>query len=118
MISHYSFGNLVFKDQKYSKDLIIIRSEEGKEFINFSWWRKEGHLLQVEDLKEVWESKVEYLIVGTGAYGLMKVSSEVKERAKKSGIILEEYPTSQAIKRFNELYSQKKALAGAFHLTC
>ncbi len=117
MISHYSFGSLVFKNQKYTKDLIII-SKEGKEYINSSWWRKEGHILQVEDLKEVWESKVEYLIVGTGAYGLMKVSSEVREEAKKNGILLEEYPTSQAVKRFNDLYTQQKALAGAFHLTC
>ncbi|MCS7279221.1 MAG: MTH938/NDUFAF3 family protein [Thermodesulfobacteriaceae bacterium] len=118
MITHYTFGSLTFNHQTYTKDLIIILSKDGKEIINSSWWRKEGHLLQVEDLKEVWESQVEYLIIGTGSSGLMKVSPEVKEKAKQSGISLEEYPTSQAVKRFNELYTQKKSVAGAFHLTC
>lgn len=118
MISHYSFGTLIFKNQKFSKDLIIIHLSENKDLINSSWWRKEGHLLQVEDLKEVWENQVKYLIVGTGASGLMKVSSEVKEMAKEKGIILEVYPTSKAVNRFNELYTQGETLAGAFHLTC
>ena len=117
MISHYSFGNLVFKGKSYNKDLIIIKLLN-KERIISNWWRKEGHLLQSEDLEEVWKSKVDYLIVGTGAYGVMKVHPEVEKKAKELGIILEVYPTSSAVKRFNELYSQEKSIAGAFHLTC
>lgn len=117
MISHYSFGSLSFKGNTYNKDLIIIKlSEEEKVFSN--WWRKEGHRLQVEDLEKVWKSPVEYLIVGTGAYGVMKIDPEVEKKAKELNIKLEAYQTDRAVKRFNELYFSGISVAGAFHLTC
>ncbi|PMP67462.1 MAG: hypothetical protein C0190_03210 [Thermodesulfobacterium geofontis] len=117
MISHYSFGNLIFKNTSYNKDLIIIKTSDGEKILS-NWWRKEGHRLQVEDLEEVWKSPVKYLIVGTGASGLMKVDSEVEKKAKELNIKLEAYLTDQAVKRFNELYSSEASVAGAFHLTC
>ncbi|HEA83856.1 MAG: hypothetical protein H0Z16_08020 [Thermodesulfobacterium sp.] len=117
MISHYSFGSLKFKDKTYNKDLIIIKtSKEEKIFPN--WWRKEGHRLQVEDLEEVWKNPVEYLVVGTGAYGVMKVDPEVERKAESLKIKIEAYKTDKAVKRFNELYSSNITVAGAFHLTC
>lgn len=117
MITHYSFGRLTYKNQTYTRDLIILISpSEEKIFSN--WWRKEGHLLQVEDLEEVFTFKPQYLIVGTGASGVMRVDEKVREKAKALGIILEAYPTEKAVKRFNELLEQKVSLAGAFHLTC
>jgi len=48
MIEHYSFGKITIDGQTYTSDLIIY---PGK--IDTSWWRKEGHNLQVEDLKDV-----------------------------------------------------------------
>jgi hypothetical protein len=117
MIEHYSFGSLTFKGQNYTKDLIILCTQE-EEKIFSSWWRKEGHKLHVEDLADIWDKGIKFLIVGMGANGLMQVTPEVKEKAKELGIILEAYPTAQATQRFNELYSQGVSLAGAFHLTC
>uniref|UniRef100_A0A7V4JPR8 Uncharacterized protein n=1 Tax=Thermodesulfobacterium geofontis TaxID=1295609 RepID=A0A7V4JPR8_9BACT len=117
MITYYSFGSLSFKDKIYNKDLIIIKTSK-EEKIFSDWWRKEGHRLQVEDLEKVWKYSLEYLIVGTGAYGVMKVDPEVESKAKSLGIKVEIYKTDLAIKRFNELYSSGVSLAGAFHLTC
>ena len=117
MINNYTFGHLVFKNKSYNKDLIIIKTAKGEKIIS-NWWRKEGHLLQVEDLEEVWKSGVKFLIVGTGAYGVMKVHPEVEKKAKELNIKLEASPTSSAVLRFNELYSQNQDVAGAFHLTC
>ncbi len=117
MITHYSFGSLSFKGKTYNKDLIIVKTPE-KEKVFPNWWRKEGHRLQVEDLEEIWKNPVEILIVGTGAYGVMKVDPEVERKAKELNIKLEAYQTDKAVKRFNELYSQSVSVAGAFHLTC
>ncbi len=117
MISHYSFGLLIFKNQTFNKDLIIIKTSN-KEKILPNWWRKEGHRLQIEDLEEVWKEPIEFLIIGTGASGLMKVDKEVEKKAKKLNIKIETYLTNKAINRFNELYSSNNLLAGAFHLTC
>ncbi len=117
MITHYSFGTLTYKDKTYTKDLIILKSSQ-EEKILANWWRKEGHYLQVEDLEEVFSFRPQYLIVGTGASGVMRVDPKVIERAKALGISFEAYPTERAVKRFNELLSQGVSLAGAFHLTC
>ncbi|WP_022854785.1 Mth938-like domain-containing protein [Thermodesulfobacterium thermophilum] len=117
MIEHYSFGSLTFKGQNYIKDLIILRTQE-EEKVFSSWWRKEGHKLHVEDLEEIWDKGIKFLIVGMGANGLMQVTPEVETKAKQLDITLEAYPTAKATERFNELYSKGVALAGAFHLTC
>jgi hypothetical protein len=117
MISHYSFGSLTFKGKNYNKDLIIIKLPAEEKVLS-NWWRKEGHRLQVEDLEEIWKSPVEYLIVGTGAYGVMKIDSGVEKKAKELNIKLEAYQTDKAVKRFNELYLSGTSVAGAFHLTC
>lgn len=117
MISHYSFGRLTYKGETYTKDLIIL-IRGGEEKVLPNWWRKEGHLLQVEDLEEVFVFQPDYLIVGTGANGVMRIDRAVEEKAKALGITLEAYNTSEAVRRFNELLSSGKAIAGAFHLTC
>ncbi|RUM89104.1 MAG: hypothetical protein DSZ24_02080 [Thermodesulfatator sp.] len=113
MIESYRFGEMVVSGRAYRKDLKII---EGRVVPN--WWRKEGHLLQPEDLEEVWAARPEILVVGTGASGVMRVDPRVREKAQSLGIQLEAYPTARAAERFNELFSQGRRVAGAFHLTC
>jgi hypothetical protein len=117
MISHYRFGSITYKEKTFTRDLIILKGPSGEKILS-NWWRKEGHYLQVEDLKEVFAFKPQYLIVGTGASGVMQIDPKVKERADDLGIILEAYLTERAVQRFNELLSQGVSLAGAFHLTC
>ncbi|MFN3406723.1 MAG: Mth938-like domain-containing protein [Caldimicrobium sp.] len=117
MITHYSFGKLIFKGTTYTKDLILLIKPDFEKII-YPWWRKEGHLLQEEDLEEVFAFQPKILIVGKGANGVMQISSKVIDRANKEGIQLEAYLTQEAIHRFNELLKNGLAIAGAFHLTC
>ncbi len=112
MIDSYKFGKMVVEGQVYSSDLIIYPDR-----IDSSWWRKSGHRLCLEDIKEILEEKPEILVVGTGAYGLMRVDKEVKDYAQAEGIELIVDKTKNAVQKFNELASQKKTI-GAFHLTC
>uniref|UniRef100_A0A832LUI8 Mth938-like domain-containing protein n=1 Tax=Caldimicrobium thiodismutans TaxID=1653476 RepID=A0A832LUI8_9BACT len=117
MINHYKFGELVYKGRTYHRDLIILKHAHEERIIS-NWWRKEGHRLQVEDLEEVFSFKPNFLIVGTGASGVMKVDPEVLEKAKALNITVEIYTTHRAVERFNELLNEGVSLAGAFHLTC
>ncbi|MFN4197076.1 MAG: Mth938-like domain-containing protein [Caldimicrobium sp.] len=117
MITYYTFGKLIFKGTSFTKDLILL-IKPNFEKILYPWWRKEGHLLQEEDLEEVFAFQPKYLIVGKGAYGVMQLSPKVIDRAKKEGIQVEAYLTQEAIYHFNELLKSGFAIAGAFHLTC
>lgn len=115
MIESYEFGSIVINGKKYTKDLIVF-----PEKILENWWRKEGHMLNVEDLKEIFEQKTkpEILVVGTGYYGIIKISSEVNEILKAQAIKLIAQPTKEACQTFNKLLETNKRVVGAFHLTC
>ncbi len=112
MIEHYSFGRIIVNGKEYTRDLIIY-----PEKIHPNWWRKEGHKLHIEDIKEVLEYRPEILIVGTGYSGLMKVPKEVKEKIEEIGIKLIVQKTKEACETYNQLHKEHKTVA-ALHLTC
>ena len=113
MIETYSFGSMTVMRQKYRNDLKII----GNQIIG-DWWRREGHALYAEDIDDILYSAVEVLVVGTGAYGSMKVTEEATKAIKGRGINLLAVPTKEAVSIFNSLHARGKRVAGAFHLTC
>ena len=47
-IKSYEFGRIEIDGNVYTRDVIIYGNR-----INSSWWRKEGHYLQVEDIEEI-----------------------------------------------------------------
>jgi hypothetical protein len=111
-ISHYSFGNITIDGETYTKDIIIY-----PDHIFSPWWRKEGHLLQVDDLTEVINVKLPLLIVGTGYYNTMKLSEDTLDILALNNIEVLAENTQEAIKLFNEISSEKPVVA-ALHLTC
>ncbi|MCP2520579.1 Mth938-like domain-containing protein [Candidatus Aminicenantes bacterium AC-335-B20] len=112
IIKSYTFGQMIVNDRKYTSDLIIFPDR-----IKDSWWRKKGHSLCKEDIKEILSEKPEVLIIGTGFYGIMKVPDDLREFIKEQGIELYIEKTKKAVTLFNEMFQSKKTV-GAFHLTC
>ncbi len=110
-INSYSFGFMDVDGTAYTTDLIILPSG-----VLPNWWRKEGHLLALEDLEVVLKERPDVLVVGTGYDGRLRVAQEVKDALERAGIRLVVERTLSAWKTFNELREKKKA--GAFHLTC
>ncbi len=111
-IDSYSFGRIEIDGKVYTADLIILPVG-----ILDSWWRKEGHLLTVEDLKPVIEEHPEVLVVGTGASGMMRVDAGVQEKLESMGIEVIIQKTEDACNTFNEISSSRRT-AAALHLTC
>jgi hypothetical protein len=115
LIESYDFGVIVIDGKRYTSDVIVF-----PERVIDDWWRKEGHRLHLDDLKEILEPKQrpEVLLVGTGYYGIMKISPEAENALKSEGIELMVQPTREAFQTFNELLKSGRRVAGAFHLTC
>ena len=115
MIESYDFGSIVINGKKYTSDVIVF-----PERVIDDWWRKEGHRIYVDDLKEILnrEPKPEMLVVGTGYYGIVKISPEVGTILKSRGIELLAQPTKEACQTFNKLLKSSKRVVGAFHITC
>jgi len=112
-IESYSFGVIKIDGQEYRSDLVIYPGR-----IDDKWWRKEGHLLQMEDLAAVFTLNPEVLIVGQGLPGLMKVDGKVEEYCRNHNIGLVSLPTTEAVEKYNQLEKKKPLVIAAFHLTC
>jgi hypothetical protein len=118
-IEHYSFGNITVGGKSYTSDVIIY-----PERVDSSWWRKEGHNLQIEDLGNVIRAKPDILVIGTGASGVMKVPKETVTHLESRGIKVYAARTGEAVDLFNKLQSQTggggkaEVVVAALHLTC
>jgi len=112
MIESYDFGKITINGKRYTTDVIIF-----PDHVHDSWWRNQGHLLSIEDLREVAQAKPEVLIIGTGYNGYMKVPNEVLGHFTSRSIEVIAEKTGEACKTYNRLASTKRVVA-AFHLTC
>lgn len=113
MIEAYSFGSMTVAGKRYDKDLKILRGQ-----VQAGWWRREGHRLDVEDVRDILEAGPGVLVVGMGASGLMRVSNKLKKALGDQGIELVAQTSGEAAKTFNRLVEEGGDVAGAFHLTC
>lgn len=112
MINFYQFGKIVIDGKEYDSDVIIYPNR-----VDSRWWRKEGHSLSLEDIKEVIKGKPDILIVGKGDPGLMEVPKKTEEEIKLKGIKLMVEKTEEACNLYNKLCKSNKVIA-ALHLTC
>lgn len=112
-IESYSFGLIKIGGREFRSDLIIYPGH-----VDDKWWRKEGHLLQLEDLTDVFALNPEILIVGQGQPGLMKVDQKVEEHCRENGIRLLAMPTEQATEEYNRSADKNGKIIACFHLTC
>ncbi|MEA3403078.1 MAG: MTH938/NDUFAF3 family protein [Armatimonadota bacterium] len=111
-IEDYGFGRIVIDGTRYSNDVIIY-----PERVDDSWWRDQGHLLQMVDLDGVLQANPDVLVVGTGAYGRMRLADGVEEALAQRDIDVVAAQTDEAVERYNELAPGRRTVA-ALHLTC
>jgi hypothetical protein len=111
-INDYAFGKITINGKGYSKDVIIYHDH-----VFSPWWRKEGHLLQIEDLSDIVKVEVSKLIIGTGYFGTMRVPDDTKNYLTSRRIEVIVKNTDQAVRVYNDLSSEKTVVA-ALHLTC
>jgi hypothetical protein len=110
-IRDYRFGHVVVDGQEETRDVIVL-----PERVVRNWWRRQGHALALEDLREVLEELPERLIVGMGAASQMRPDADALEQLHERGVEVECLPTDRAVVRFGELDPARTA--AALHLTC
>jgi hypothetical protein len=112
-IESYQFGKIVIDGVEYCRDVIIAGGA-----VRPNWRRKQGHYLHAADLKSVIDAKPAFLIVGSGASGLMEVADDTWQVLKENNIEPEVLDTYKAVAQFNRLCVAGKNVAAALHLTC
>ena len=111
-IDSYVFGRMIIDKKVYTADVIVYPDR-----VDPSWWRKEGHYLQKEDLSGIIAARPEVLIIGTGNMGVMTVPESTLAFLEKQGIEVQVSRTGKAVELFNAQPPDRKVV-GAFHLTC
>lgn len=111
-IIYYSFGKIDINGKTYTSDVIIYPDS-----VDASWWRNEGHYLQIDDLSVAVKEKPEIIIIGTGYYWVMKTSEEALSFLTSKNIIAHVEKTDKAVELFNNMPRGKKVIA-LLHLTC
>ncbi len=112
-IDSYSFGNIVINGKAYTSDVIIYCDR-----VDASWWRKEGHLLQWQDINDIVKTKPDILIVGSGYSGVMSVSPELVDHIAALGIDVKVEKTTKAVELFNSLQGKTSRVIAVLHITC
>ena len=112
-ITAYEFGSIAIAGKTYTSDVIVAPEQ-----VIDSWWRKEGHNLQIEDLDDIVKAKPDMLIIGTGYYGRMQVPDKTKRYLEEQGIKFLQAKTRDAVTEFNQLQKEYARIVAALHLTC
>jgi hypothetical protein len=120
MIQEYRFDSITIDGKTYNYDVEVRWTGEV-----LSWWKKENHTIDVEDVGRAIEQGPEIIIIGTGESGLARVTEEAQKFIKEKGIELIIDKTEEATKTFNiineeseEEEGKQRKVIGLFHLTC
>ena len=111
-IELYEFGRIVIEGQAFTTDVLIWPGR-----IKSDWWRREPHLLQLDDVVEALAANPQVLVVGRGEPGKMQVDPALAAFLQDRGVELLAHPTREACLVINDL-SATRRLAAALHLTC
>jgi hypothetical protein len=111
-VQRCSFGTITVDGTTYTGDVVIYPGR-----VHSPWWRRQGHVLCIEDLEEVFLSGPEVVVVGTGHYGVMQVPDKTIEAVEARGIELHARKTPEAVTLFNALARRRKTVA-CLHLSC
>lgn len=112
MIESYTFGEIKISGKTYKSDVIIY-----PDHVDAHWWRKQGHNLEIDDIKEVIDAKPDVIVIGTGQPGLMYVDDNTRRKINELGIKTIILPTEKACHEYNHVENSKRVIA-CLHLTC
>lgn len=113
MIEKYANGRIIVNNISYNQDLKIIQGQ-----VVDNWWRKTGHRVDVNDMKDVLNASPDIIVIGTGYAENMRVSKNLISEIRQRDIKLIAEDTNKAVQTFNDFFSKGENVSGAFHLTC
>jgi len=116
-INHTSFGSITVDKEKYKHDIYIRMDGEVKKRKKKLSKKVYGtsHTISLDEIKHIFQKKADGVVIGSGQYGVARLSDEAKEflQDQQCEVILK--PTPQAIQEWNKAEGR---WIGLFHITC
>jgi hypothetical protein len=111
------FGSITVEGTRYEYDIIIRLSgkvrKRNKSLSKAVYGT--SHTISLAEIEEIYRKKAERLIVGTGQEDQVRLSDEAADFLKNHGCKVDLWPTSKAVKRWNDAEGR---VLGLFHVTC
>ena len=116
-IEKTSFGSITIDGETYPHDVIVRLSEKIKKRKKKLSKRIYGtsHVLSLDEAKYIYEEGCKVIIIGSGQYDSVRLSSEAEAYFEKKGCQVILQGTPLAIQTFNQTKDKK---IGVFHVTC
>jgi len=116
-IDQTRFGSIIVEGEVYRHDLLILPDGEVQARSNELSKAVYGtsHVISLAEAQQVYQEGAERLIVGTGMFGLTRLSEEADEYLRGRGCRVNLYRIRRAIKAWNQA---EGAVVGLFHVSC
>ena len=117
IINRSKFGSITIEGKVFKHDVIIRLSgkvKKRKKKLSKAIYGT-SHIVSLDEARHVYEEGAESLVVGTGQYGLVKLSDEAADYFGQKVCRVELLPTPEAIQVWND---PEEAVIGLFHVTC
>ena len=116
-IDKTKFGSITVTGKKYENDILIRlngKVEKRKKKLSKEVFGT-SHIVSLAEAEYVFEAGAEYIIIGSGQSGMLKLSDEASEYFAQKHCLVDLRTTPEAIEHWNKSKGQTIAL---FHITC
>jgi len=117
VINNTEFGSIIVDEQRYDHDIIIAldgKVKKRKKKLSKAIYGT-SHTISLDEIKYTYQDKSEGIVIGSGQYGVAKLSNEASEFLKNKHCKILLRPTPEAIQEWN--LTEGKWI-GLFHITC
>jgi hypothetical protein len=111
------FGSITVREQAYPHDVLIRlngKVKKRKKKLSKAIYGT-SHVISLDEAQHIYEPGSERLIVGTGQFGMVKLSDQADEFFKTKNCQVDLLPTPQALEAWNQA---EGAIIAVFHVTC
>jgi hypothetical protein len=117
LVNATSFGSITVDGESYDYDIIITlegKVKKRKKKLSKAIYGS-SHTISLPEIEYVYQDQAEGLIIGSGQYGVAKLSREASDfmAGKNCRVVLKDTP--QALQEWNK---QQGKWIGLFHITC
>jgi len=116
-IQETRFGSITIGEQIYGNDVLIRldgQVKKRKKKLSKAIYGT-SHVISLEEAQHIYQEGAERLIVGTGQFGMAKLSEDADAFFEKRNCQVELLPTPEALEVWNQA---EGAVIAVFHVTC
>lgn len=117
-INSTEFGSITIDDKKYHQVLIIGNSVLERDYPKLEKLFGTSHKIGEWEIEKLLEENPEFILIGRGQSGAMKVNKEILEKLKEGGAEVIVDITPKIIEVYNEKIKEGKKVNALIHTTC